>query len=114
MNTFVHRNMGVEALKEHDQLKKGEGPMMLCILDGYGENEFQDEFNAVLQAKTPTVDKLRENSKRFKCAVAGFSSRVGAAVLRSHVAPRGACCRQLASGRDSKLWESTACTGTAD
>lgn len=75
--------MGVDALKEHEQLKKGEGPMMLCILDGFGENEYQDEFNAVLQAKTPTLDKLRENSKRFKCGAKHPERRLDC----SHMAP---------------------------
>ena len=58
--------MGQYELKAHDDLSKPEGPVMVCILDGYGENQYEDEFNAVKQANTPCIDKLRENSKRFR------------------------------------------------
>lgn len=54
-------------LKEHSALPRPAGPVMVCILDGYGENEFTDEFNAVVQADTPCFDKLRANTDRFRC-----------------------------------------------
>ncbi len=40
--------------------------MLVVILDGYGENEFKDEYNAVFSAETPVVDKLRANAQRFR------------------------------------------------
>ena len=43
-----------------------EGPMLVCILDGLGENEFKDEYNAVHSANTPTIDALRAVPKRFR------------------------------------------------
>ena len=55
-------------LDAHESLSAPEGPVMVCILDGYGENQYKDEFNAVEQAKTPCFDKLRENKDRFRCA----------------------------------------------
>jgi 2,3-bisphosphoglycerate-independent phosphoglycerate mutase len=39
---------------------------MVCILDGWGDNEFKDEFNAVHSAKTPVMDSLQANSKRWR------------------------------------------------
>jgi len=39
---------------------------LVCILDGFGENEFKDEFNAVASASTPTVDRLRAVPGRFR------------------------------------------------
>lgn len=53
-------------LKEHSALPKPSGPVMVCILDGYGENEFTDNFNAVAQAETPCFDKLRADTTRFR------------------------------------------------
>lgn len=46
-------------LKPHPTIPKAEGPVLVCILDGYGENEFKDSFNAVHSAATPTVDAFR-------------------------------------------------------
>eukprot|EP00955_Chlamydomonas_euryale_P097951 365117-Chlamydomonas_euryale.AAC.3 len=53
-------------LKAHESIPKAEGPVLVCILDGFGENEFKDEFNAVHTASTPTVDALREVPGRFR------------------------------------------------
>ena len=35
-------------------------------MDGWGENENQDKWNAINIAKTPTTDALKENSKRWR------------------------------------------------
>ncbi|KAG2502044.1 hypothetical protein HYH03_000538 [Edaphochlamys debaryana] len=53
-------------LKPHPVLAPPTGPVMVCILDGFGENEFKDEYNAVHMAKTPTVDALRAVPNRFR------------------------------------------------
>lgn len=52
-------------LKPHPVIPKGK-PVLVCILDGFGENEIKDEYNAVFTAKTPTIDKLRESTGRFR------------------------------------------------
>jgi len=62
-------------LKSHPVLPKGK-PVLVCILDGYGENAIKDEWNAVHVAKTPNFDKLRENPARFR-AVAAHGPAVG-------------------------------------
>ena len=36
--------------------------MLVCILDGWGENEFKDSFNAVHVAETPCMDALVEKA----------------------------------------------------
>jgi hypothetical protein len=53
-------------LKAHPTIPKPEGPVLVCILDGYGENQYKDEYNAVVQAETPCFDKLRDNAERFR------------------------------------------------
>ena len=63
------------ALGAHDTIPKGL-PVCIAILDGYGENEFQDEYNAVHSANTPVFDKLRAASSRFR-TVAAHGPAVG-------------------------------------
>lgn len=53
-------------LDAHATISKAEGPVLVCILDGYGENEYQDDFNAVKMANTPCFDSLRANKDRFR------------------------------------------------
>lgn len=55
-----------KSLKPHATIPKPDGPVLVCILDGYGENEFKDTFNAVESAETPCFDKLRANTDRFR------------------------------------------------
>ncbi|KAL6748133.1 phosphoglycerate mutase [Haematococcus lacustris] len=53
-------------LQPHPTIPKPDGPVLVVILDGFGENEHKDEFNAVHVGKTPTIDKLRAVSNRFR------------------------------------------------
>jgi len=53
-------------LNDHPAISKPDGPVLVVILDGFGENEFKDEFNAVHSAPTPVVDKLRAVPGRFR------------------------------------------------
>lgn len=53
-------------LAPHPTISKHDGPVLVVILDGFGENEFKDEYNAVHVAKTPNVDKLHSVAKRFR------------------------------------------------
>ena len=62
-------------LGAHPTIPKGL-PVCVAILDGYGENEFKDEYNAVHSAATPVFDKLREASARFR-TVAAHGPAVG-------------------------------------
>ena len=48
------------ALQPHASITKGDGPLLLCILDGWGENTVCDEYNAVFVAETPTMDAIKE------------------------------------------------------
>lgn len=52
-------------LKPHPVLPSGK-PCVVCILDGFGENKYKDEYNAVHSARTPNVDKLRANAERCR------------------------------------------------
>jgi len=53
-------------LEAHPTIPNHDGPVLVVILDGFGENEFKDEFNAVHVANTPVVDKLRAVPGRFR------------------------------------------------
>lgn len=53
-------------LKPSADLPPHDGPVLVCVLDGFGENEFKDEFNAVHSASTPTIDALRAHADRAR------------------------------------------------
>lgn len=53
-------------LKPHPSIPKHDGPVIVCILDGFGENEYKDQYNAVHSAATPFTDKLREVPQRYR------------------------------------------------
>lgn len=53
-------------LATHPTISPAPGPVLVVILDGYGENEFKDQYNAVHTAPTPVVDKLRAVPNRFR------------------------------------------------
>lgn len=53
-------------LQPHPTIPLAETPVMVCILDGFGENEYKDGFNAVHTAETPTLDKLRDVPGRWR------------------------------------------------
>ena len=41
-------------------------PFMVCVLDGWGENKIQDDYNAVSSTPTPCYDKLKAVEGRFR------------------------------------------------
>ena len=49
-------------LKPHATISKPDAPVMVCILDGWGENKIQDEYNAICAANTPVMDSLKATS----------------------------------------------------
>ena len=69
-------------LKPHPTIPKSDGPVLVCILDGFGENEFKDEFNAVHSAATPTIDAFRGVSNRSR-TVRAHGLAVGLPSVRS-------------------------------
>ena len=51
------------------RIAKTEGPVLVCILDGFGFNK-EDQYNAVYVAETPVYDSLRAKApERFRWAV---------------------------------------------
>ncbi|KAG1669328.1 hypothetical protein FOA52_014890 [Chlamydomonas sp. UWO 241] len=57
-------------LTPHATIPPHDGPVLVCILDGFGENEFLDDFNAVYTASTPTIDAFRGVPGRFRTVMA--------------------------------------------
>lgn len=52
-------------LGPHPTIPKPDGPVMVCILDGWGVN-VEDDFNAVFSAETPCTDALRAVEGRYR------------------------------------------------
>lgn len=52
-------------------------PVLVCILDGWGENEYLDEYNAVHVAKTPTMDALKARGAAYYRTVRAHGTAVG-------------------------------------
>ena len=53
-------------LKPHPTIPKADKPVLVCILDGWGENVNKDEYNAIHIADTPTTDRLKEVAYRWR------------------------------------------------
>ena len=54
------------SLQPHPTIPPADGPVLVCILDGFGENAVKDEYNAVHAAATPVYDKLRAVEGRWR------------------------------------------------
>jgi 2,3-bisphosphoglycerate-independent phosphoglycerate mutase len=59
------KSMAQFQLKPHSSIPKAEGPVMVCILDGFGFNT-EDKWNGIHMAETPVYDSLRKNEERFR------------------------------------------------
>ena len=44
-----------KALKPHDKISRNKKPVLVCILDGWGENVAKDKYNAIHSAETPVT-----------------------------------------------------------
>lgn len=62
-------------LAPHPTIPKPDGPVMVCILDGWGVN-VEDQYNAVFSADTPCTDALRTVQGRYR-AVKAHGTAVG-------------------------------------
>lgn len=62
-------------LEAHPTIPAPDGPVLVCILDGWGVN-VEDEFNAVFSADTPCTDALRAVPRRFR-SVKAHGTAVG-------------------------------------
>ena len=52
-------------------------PVLVCILDGWGENPVKDGFNACHVAKTPTMDSLAAKGSAYYRGVLAHGPAVG-------------------------------------
>lgn len=55
-----------KVLKPHESIPKTDKPVLVCILDGWGENENKDKFNAIHSAQTPVTDALKGVPGRWR------------------------------------------------
>jgi hypothetical protein len=44
-----------KTLKRHAKITRNKQPVLVCILDGWGENVAKDKYNAIHSAKTPVT-----------------------------------------------------------
>ena len=63
-------------LQSHPVIPKKK-PVLVCILDGWGENDVKDEYNACHVANTPTMDKLRDRGSKYYRSVRAHGKAVG-------------------------------------
>jgi 2,3-bisphosphoglycerate-independent phosphoglycerate mutase len=63
-------------LKAHPTIPKPTGPVVVCILDGFGDNKIKDDYNAVHMAKTPVYDRIYAIEGR-NCKAAAHGPAVG-------------------------------------
>jgi bisphosphoglycerate-independent phosphoglycerate mutase (AlkP superfamily) len=52
-------------------------PVLVCILDGWGENPIKDEYNACHVAATPTMDALAAKGSSYYRSVLAHGPAVG-------------------------------------
>jgi 2,3-bisphosphoglycerate-independent phosphoglycerate mutase len=62
-------------LAPHPTIPKAEGPVLVCILDGWGVN-VEDEYNAIYSADTPCTDALKAVPNRYR-SVKAHGTAVG-------------------------------------
>lgn len=65
------------ALTAHPVIPKPDGPVVVMILDGWGENEYKDSFNAVHVAETPCTDGLKDKAPERWRTVQAHGTAVG-------------------------------------
>ena len=44
-----------KTLRPHEKLSRNKKPVLVCILDGWGENVAKDKYNAIHSADTPVT-----------------------------------------------------------
>lgn len=50
-------------LRPHPRIPKPmHGPVLVCVLDGWGESKYEDEYNAIYKAQTPVMDGLKRSA----------------------------------------------------
>jgi 2,3-bisphosphoglycerate-independent phosphoglycerate mutase len=52
-------------------------PVLVCILDGWGENPVKDQYNACASAKSPTMDALAAKGPDYYRSVLAHGPAVG-------------------------------------
>jgi len=62
-------------LEPHPTIPRPDGPVLVCILDGWGVN-VEDEYNAAFTAETPCTDALKAVPKRYR-SVKAHGTAVG-------------------------------------
>ena len=68
-----------KTLKPHDKLSRNKKPVLVCILDGWGENVAKDKYNAIHSAETPVTGQY--TSPPDSC-IYPFHSRQAAGTLK--------------------------------
>ena len=74
-STLTYRTIEME-LAPHPVIPKKK-PVLVCILDGWGENKIKDEYNACHVAKSPTMDALAAKGPDYYRTVLAHGPAVG-------------------------------------
>ena len=49
-------------LQPHPSIPRPEKPLLVVVLDGWGEGTYNDDFNAIYKADTPCMDSLKHGA----------------------------------------------------
>ena len=55
----------LSTLHLHPNISRSTGPLLVCVLDGWGESTHEDDYNAIHVANTPNMDALKETGEKL-------------------------------------------------
>ncbi|KAL4419791.1 hypothetical protein ABPG75_006889 [Micractinium tetrahymenae] len=64
-------------LAPHPTIPRCQAPLVVIVLDGLGESKYNDEYNAVHMAQTPTLDALKAVGPRHYRTLKAHGTSVG-------------------------------------
>lgn len=64
-------------LEPHPSIPRSDKPMLVVVLDGWGEGPHNDKFNAIYKADTPCMDSLKESAPQRWRTLKAHGTAVG-------------------------------------
>lgn len=64
-------------LEPHPSIPRSDKPMLVVVLDGWGEGPHNDKFNAIYKADTPCMDSLKEGAPQRWRTLKAHGTAVG-------------------------------------
>lgn len=58
------------SLRPHPKIPRSKAPVVICIMDGWGDNKVKDKYNAIHAARTPNFDRIWATSALHRTVLA--------------------------------------------